>query len=103
MGAALCDLLYRYMLVYGELHDAFERGNAFSEERVMELKPDIAAFTVLVNDPGVQPVDKFEGIFIRRKEMADFLAYNTDMMVQSIRQGKRIPDGTRAARTRDWW
>ena len=103
MGATLCDLLYRYMLIYAKLHDGFENGAELSGESILALKPEIAAFTKLVNDPTVRPVDKFEGIFIRRKEMADFLDYNTDMMLLSIRQGKRIPDGTRSARTRDWW
>ena len=103
MGATLCDLLHRYMLLYKQLQEAFDAGRQISEDSVLALKPDIAAFGQLVNDPNAKPLDKFEGIFIRRKELAEFLAYNTDMMLASIKQGKRIPEGARGARTYDWW
>lgn len=103
IGATLCDLLHRYMLLYNKLQQAFAGGKAVAEEEILALKPDIAEFAKLVNDTYGKPVDKFEGIFIRRKEMADFLARNTGLMLLSIRQGKRIPDGDAGIRTYDWW
>ena len=103
MGAALCDLLHRYMLLYNKLHQAFAGGKAVAEEEILALKPGIADFAKLVADTYGKPVDKFEGIFIRRKELAEFLERNTDLMLLSIRQGKRIPDGDAGIRTYDWW
>ena len=103
MGAMLCDLLHRYMVVYKQLQDGFENNTALSDADILALQPDIAAFSKLIADTHGKPVDKFEGIFIRRKELAEFLQRNTDLMLLSIKQGKRIPDGDTGTRTYDWW
>ena len=106
MGATLCVLLYRYMVIYSDMHDHFaERQTEFGDipDRIADLKTGIAAFQKYVNNMDVKPVDKFEGIFIRRKEMADFLDYNTDMMLASIHQNKRIPDGLREEIKHEWY
>jgi len=105
MGAMLCDLLTRYMELYQELRDCFDenRDKRHLIEQILELQNLVDEFGKYVNSLDVKPVDKFEGIFIRRKEMADFLVYNTDIMLASIRQNKRIPDGLRDAIKHEWY
>ena len=103
MGAMLCDLLHRYMLVYKQLQNGFANNTVLSDKDILALQPDVAAFGKLIADTYGKPVDKFEGIFIRRKELAEFLKRNTDLMLLSVKQGKRIPDGDTGTRTYDWW
>jgi len=106
MGSQLCDLLHKYMVIYEGLHKSFANNmeglDAFVP-MLMDLKPQIDAFTAYVNETYKAPVDKFEGIFIRRKEMADFLDYNAGLMMASIQQKKRIPDGLRDEIAHAWW
>lgn len=106
MGSQLCDLLYKYMVIYEGMHKSFVSGMEGLDSFVpmlKELKPQIDAFTAYVNENYGKPVDKFEGIFIRRKEMADFLDYNASIMMASIQQKKRIPDGLREEIAHAWW
>ena len=106
MGAMLCDLLYKYMVIYEELNGIFAACQTnFNDltERINTLKREINRFHKYVTTMDVAPVDKFEGIFIRRKFMADFLDYNTTIMLYSIQQNKRIPEGLRDAIKHDWY
>lgn len=106
MGTMLCELLYKYMVIYEELNGIFAAGQTnFNDlsERINTLKREINRFQKYVTTMDVAPVDKFEGIFIRRKFMADFLDYNTTIMLYSIQQNKRIPEGLRDAIKHEWY
>ncbi len=106
MGAALCDLLYKYMVIYEELDGKFAAGQTdFNNlpNRIHALKSEINQFHKYVTTMNVAPVDKFDGIYIRRKFMADFLDYNTTIMLYSIEQNKRIPDGLRDKINHEWY
>ena len=105
MGSMLCDLLTRYMEIYRVLDDSLANNldTKHIAQRILDLKVPISAFQKYVEEMDVKPVDKFEGIYIRRKEMADFLDYNTTIMLYSIEQNKRIPEGVRDALKYEWY
>ena len=86
--------------------DSKIRSNKSAEDiktEIKDLKLDIDEFYEYVKSTGVNVLDRFGGPFIRRVEMAEFLIYNTDIMLFSIEQGKRIPDNRKELPTRDWW
>lgn len=106
MGKNLTELLSEYMGIYIDLATAFRKGVAPTEDistRLESLRRKEADFSYYVNGTGAKPLDRFEGPFIRRREMAEWLEYNTELMKKSIAEGKRIPTDRKALRTRDWW
>ena len=106
MGKNLTELLSEYMGIYIDLADAFRKGVAPTEDistRLESLRRKESDFSYYVNGTGAKPLDRFEGPFIRRREMAEWLEYNTELMKKSIAEGKRIPTDRKALRTRDWW
>jgi len=48
-------------------------------------------------------VDKFGGSLVRRRDIGEHLDYWTQIMLSSIKQGKRIPDDVRPLPTKNWW
>ena len=106
MGKNLTALLAEYMGIYRDLAGCFRSESAPEgsiSERLSALRVKEAAFTEYVNGLPVKPLDRFEGPFIRRREMAEWLEYNTELMQKSIAEGKRIPSERKALRTREWW
>ena len=106
MGKNLTELLSEYMGIYIDLATAFRKGVATTEDistRLESLRRKEADFSCYVNGTGAKPLDRFEGPFIRRREMAEWLEYNTELMKKSIAEGKRIPTDRKPLRTRDWW
>ena len=106
MGKNLTELLSEYMGIYIDLAGAFRKGVAPTEDistRLESLRRKEADFSYYVNGTGAKPLDRFEGPFIRRREMAEWLEYNTELMEKSVAEGKRIPTDRKALRTRDWW
>jgi len=106
MGKNLTELLSEYMGIYIDLATSFRKGDAPSKDialRLQALRRKEADFTSYVNGRNVKPLDRFEGPFIRRREMAEWLEYNTELMEKSIAEGKRIPTDRKPLRTRDWW
>ena len=106
VGDRLTYGLYRYMLVYADIDRAFRENKDFSDElkaeiiKVKELGSELLEY---VRSLDFKAIDKFGGSSVRREEMADFIEYNAALMLSSIEQNKRIPDGRRPERTRDWW
>lgn len=106
MGARLCRSLSEYMTVFETLDAAFKESSPLpSAEIFAPLDKSTAEYSDYIDSVYKDPLDHFEGIFIRWKEMLDFLRYNRSLMALSIAQGSRIPtgDGVRPERTRSWW
>ena len=106
MGGQLTDLLAKYMHFYKELNQNFSNGTTPNESiknALISLRKEVAVFTEYVNSSTAKPLDIFGGIYIRRKNMAEFLEYNTEIMLKSIEQNKRIPQGLKELVKVDWW
>ena len=106
MGKNLTSLLAEYMGIYVSLADSFRRGDTERKsifDRISSLMAREAEFTSYVTSHRKNTVDKFEGPFVRRSEMAEWLEYNTGLMRKSIEEGKRIPTDRKPLRTREWW
>ena len=72
-------------------------------DRLFVLREQVKEFSKYVNSSTAKPIDLFGGVHIRRKDMAEFLEYNTEIMQKSIDQSKRIPDGRKELSNGDWW
>lgn len=106
MGKNLTELLSEYMGIYVDLSSSFRSGKTPFEDistRLTVLREKESAFTAYVNGSNAKPLDRFEGPFIRRREMAEWLEYNTELMQKSIAENKRIPSDRKPLRTRNWW
>lgn len=123
MGSRLCGLLYEYMGIYAGLERNFEKaeGTGWSNiesdlqgaatsrtawdyiDDIEKLREKNQEFCDYVASSGAKPLDKLGGSMVRRKEMGEFLEYNTSIMLSSIRTGKRIPDDRKPLPTKRWW
>lgn len=107
MGSRLTELLDLYMGVYAEVDRHFAGGTTLRagiEEEIERIREGAKEFVGrFVDRPGVKPMDKLGGSMVRRAFMADFLEYNAELMLASIRTGKRIPDNRRPLAKKTWW
>jgi len=101
MGTKLTGLLHKYMLIYSELHKDLAAPGA--EERIHILRKEITDYIAWVDASPRKPVDKFGGSLVRRRDIGEHLDYWTQIMLSSIKQGKRIPDDVRPLPTKNWW
>ena len=106
MGTLLTDTLTEYMNVFILLAEAFRKGqvpDGSTVERLAKLRERITEYAEYVKNLPVKPLDKFNGPYIRRRELGEWLDYNTDLMQKSIAENKRIPTDRKPLPTRDWW
>jgi hypothetical protein len=106
MGMLLTDALTEYMNIFVLLADDFRSGRVHAEstvERLRILRERIVEYAEYVETLPVKPLDKFHGPYIRRRELGEWLEYNTDLMQKSIAEKKRIPTDRKPLPTRDWW
>ena len=105
MGAELCDMLYRYMIIYERLNKAFLSGavDGFDTADIDELYEHVAQFSKRFDLAPPVPMDRFGGSYVKRQDMQDFLEYNLSLMKHSIKGKKRIPDERKELIKPNWW
>lgn len=106
MGARLCLLFEEYMKIYQELDNKFKSNSsdfAYEKETLKSLKSHIADYLAFVDTISGNPVDKFGGAEVRRREMGEHLDYWVDIMLLSIETNNRIPDNIKPLATKEWW
>lgn len=106
MGRMLTARLREYMELYKELDGNFRNGTDFDNtamDRLKALQERNKEFSDYVRGSSEKTVDRFDGSMMRREELADFLEYNTSLMMASIKENSRIPKDLRAERTHEWW
>ncbi len=106
MTAKLCRMLKNYMDLYIEADKYFADGTILQGdiiERAESVAKEADFFLDKLKKDGYKPFDKFGGIFIRREEMFDFVAYSTRQIIKSIKTNKRIPDDRRPEKVLLWW
>lgn len=105
MGAELCDMLYRYMIIYERLNKAFLSGavDGFDTADIDELYERVAQFSKRFDLAPPVPMDRFGGSYVKRQDMQDFLEYNLSLMKHSIKGKKRIPDERKELIKPHWW
>ncbi len=106
MGRMLTARLREYMELYKELDGNFRKGTDFEStvmDRLEALQVKNREFSEYVKGSSENTVDRFDGSMMRREEMADFLEYNTSLMMASVKEKSRIPEDLRPERTHEWW
>jgi len=99
-------LLVRYMQCYKTVLSHFELGGDIHESVKTELISIKESADVLLNEANSSPLKAIcplGGATVRRDDLADFISYNSEIMLRSIEENKRIPSGLRPLRTRDHW
>ena len=100
------DMLVRYMRCYEKVNAYFKRGAAIPEETgecLRSLKKEADEFLREINSMGLRAIDVLGGALLRREELADFLSYNSEIMLRSIVEDKRIPGNLRPLKKREHW
>ena len=126
---SLCEkftyMLYRYMLCYKAVHQYFasvntdlkkdDESNCLKkaifletdgrnvEEELVALQEEASALMEEINALQLVPIDPLGGAMIRREHLCDFISYNAEIMLRSIRENKRIPSGLRPLPKRESW
>ena len=100
------DMLVRYMQCYKKVNAYFTKGEEISEETkdvLGALKKEADEFMAELEAMGLEAIDYLGGALVRRDEMADFLSYNSEIMMRSITEDKRLPSNLRPVKTRTHW
>ena len=100
------DMFVRYMQCYKKVNAYFTKGEEISEETkkvLAALKVEADEFLAEINGMGLEAIDYLGGALVRRDEMADFLSYNSEIMMRSITEDKRLPSNLRPIKTREHW
>ena len=100
------DMFVRYMQCYKKVNAYFTKGEKVPEETktmLEALKLEADEFLAEINGMGLEAIDYLGGALVRRDEMADFLSYNSEIMLRSIAEDKRLPSNLRPLKTREHW
>ena len=100
------DMFVRYMQCYKKVNAYFAKGEKIPEEvetTLVSLKNEADEFLAEINGMGLKAIDYLGGALVRRDEMADFLSYNSEIMMRSIIEDKRLPSNLRPLKTREHW
>ncbi len=100
------DMLVRYMNCYKKVNAYFEFGEAIPEDvqpALEALKKEADDFLLEINGMNLKPIDLLGGALARRDEIADFLSYNAEIMLRSIKEDKRIPSNLRPLKQKTHW
>ena len=100
------DMLVRYMQCYKKVNAYFTKGEKVpgeTKEMLAALKTEADEFLKEISDMGLEAIDYLGGALVRRDEMADFLSYNSEIMLRSIAEDKRLPSNLRPLKTREHW
>ena len=100
------DMLVRYMHCYKKVNRYFTNGETIPEETkdaLVALKKEADEFMAELDAMGLQAIDYLGGALVRRDEIADFLSYNSEIMMRSIIEDKRLPSNLRPLKTRTHW
>ena len=104
--AALCGLLTRYMDLYREADAFFADGTPVRgdfRERAADLIRGAQELQARMQAEELRPFDPLGGVSLRREELAEFAAYCTGQILQSLRTGQRVPPERRPPVPRNWW
>jgi hypothetical protein len=99
-------LLVRYMKCYKNTLSYFALKTDLPEAVSTELIEIKKAADVLLQEAEastLKPICPLGGAIVRRDDLADFISYNSEIMLRSIKENNRIPSGLRPLRTRDHW
>ncbi len=99
-------LLVGYMRCYKTVLAHFEFGSEIPNEVNEELLKIKNAADVLLKEARsstLKAICPLGGATVRRDDIADFISYNSEIMLRSIKENKRIPSRLRPLRTRDHW
>lgn len=100
------DMLLRYMQCYKKVNAYFEFGEKIPNETVMNLetlKKEADEFLIEIKNMNLKAIDTLGGALARRDEIADFISYNSEIMLRSITENKRIPSNLRPLKTKTHW
>ncbi len=100
------DMLVRYMNCYKKVNAYFEFGEKIPEEvqpALEALKKEADELLSEINGMNLKAIDLLGGALARRDEMADFLSYNAEIMLRSIKEDKRIPSNLRPLKQKTHW
>ncbi len=106
MGSRLTALLHKYMLIYTELDTCITKGEKCRDgicDDIASLRAEISAYNSWIDSLPRKSIDKLGGGLVRRKNMGEMLDYWTNLMLSSIKQGKRIPDDAKPLPVKRWW
>ena len=99
-------MLLRYMQCYKKVNAYFEFGEKIPNETVMNLetlKKEADEFLIEIKNMNLKAIDTLGGALARRDEIADFISYNSEIMLRSITENKRIPSNLRPLKTKTHW
>jgi hypothetical protein len=91
---------YEVVLSYFEKDTKIPDG---TEDELLSIKNCANELLSYVNSLGLAPICPLGGMAVRRDELCDFLSYNSEIMLRSIKENQRLPSGLRPLRTRDHW
>lgn len=100
------SLLVRYMRCYEITLNHFETGSDIPEhvtEELISIKEAADVLRYEVSASKLESICPLGGATVRRDELADFISYNSEIMLRSITLDLRIPSGLRPLKTRDHW
>jgi len=100
------DMLVRYMQCYKSVNAYFEKGESIPEgvEGILiALKKEADELITEIIAMNLTPIDHMGGAALRREKIADFISYNSEIMLRSIKENVRIPSNLRELEVRLHW